>query len=195
MLTIRAMTGGEGYAQRHLQQSDYYDQNRTVKGQWHGRGAELLGLKKAVTPEDFEAVRQGLDPQTGEFLRQRHGADRIASNGEEQSKARSLYDMTFSAPKSVSVMAIVGGDERLVAAHETAVCGALEEAEKYSATGLVKPDAAEQLLKPRVAAHGIEEGVYFEPLQDRRLLFVGLVAPEECLIVIAERQVRSNKGT
>ena len=79
-------------------------------------------------------MRQGLDPQTGEFLRQRHGADRIASNGEEQSKARSLYDMTFSAPKSVSVMAIVGGDERLVAAHGTAVREALEEAEKYSAT-------------------------------------------------------------
>jgi conjugative relaxase-like TrwC/TraI family protein len=134
MLTIRAMTGGEGYAQRHLQQSDYYDQNRTVEGKWHGRGAELLGLKGEVTSEDFEAVRQGLDPQTGEFLRQRHGADRIASNGEEQSKARSLYDMTFSAPKSVSVMAIVGGDERLVAAHGTAVREALEEAEKYSAT-------------------------------------------------------------
>src|ERR1700688_2603954 len=128
------MTGGEGYAPRHLQQSDYYDQNRTVEGKWHGRGAELLALKGEVTSEDFEAVRQGPAPQTGEFLRQRHGADRIASNGEEQSKARSLYDMTFSAPKSVSVMAIVGGDERLVAAHVTAVREALEEAEKYSAT-------------------------------------------------------------
>jgi hypothetical protein len=42
--------------------------------------------------------------------------------------------MTFSAPKSVSVMAIVGGDERLLAAHTTAVREALEEAEKYSAT-------------------------------------------------------------
>jgi len=134
VLTIRAMTGGEGYAQRHLQQSDYYDQNRTVRGLWQGRGAELLGLKGEVTSKDFEAVRQGLDPQTGEFLRQRHGADRVASNGENQSKARSLYDMTFSAPKSVSVMAIVGGDERLVAAHGTAVHEALEEAEKYSAT-------------------------------------------------------------
>ena len=134
MLTIRAMTSGEGYAQRHLQQSDYYDQNRTVKGEWHGRGAELVGLKGEVTSEDFEAVRQGLDPRSGEFLRQRHSADRIASNGAEQSKARSLYDMTFSAPKSVSVMAIVGGDERLVAAHENAVREVLEEAEKYSAT-------------------------------------------------------------
>jgi conjugative relaxase-like TrwC/TraI family protein len=134
VLTIRAMTGGEGYAQRHLRQSDYYDQSRTVEGKWHGRGAELLGLKGEVTSEDFEAVRQGLDPQTGEFLRQRHSADRIASDGAEQSKARSLYDMTLSAPRSVSVMAIVGGDERLIAAHETAVREALEEAEKYSAT-------------------------------------------------------------
>ena len=67
MLTIRAMTSGEGYAQRHLRQSDYYDQNRTVEGRWCGRGAELLGLKGEVTSEDFEAVRQGLDPQTGEF--------------------------------------------------------------------------------------------------------------------------------
>jgi conjugative relaxase-like TrwC/TraI family protein len=134
VLTIRAMSSGEGYAQRHLRQSDYYDQNRTVEGRWCGRGAELLGLKGEVTSGDFEAVRQGLDPQTGEFLRQRHSADRIASNGAEQSKARSLYDMTFSAPKSVSVMAIVGADERLVAAHESAVREALDEAEKYSAT-------------------------------------------------------------
>ena len=134
MLTIRAMAGGEGYAQRPLQQSDYYDQKRTVEGQWHGRGAELLGLSGRVSPEEFESLRQGLDPETGEFLRQRQGSDRISANGAEQSKARSLYDMTFSAPKSVSVMAIVGGDERLIAAHETAVRETLREAEKYSAT-------------------------------------------------------------
>jgi conjugative relaxase-like TrwC/TraI family protein len=101
-----------------------------------GTGAALncLALKGEVTSEDFEAARQGLNPQTGEFLRQRHSADRIASNGAEQCKARSLYDMTFSAPKSVSVMAIVGGDDRLLAVHATAVREALEEAEKYSAT-------------------------------------------------------------
>jgi conjugative relaxase-like TrwC/TraI family protein len=134
VLTIRAMAGGEGYAQRHLQQSDYFDQKRTVEGQWHGRGAQLLGLSGKVASEDFESVRQGLDPATGEFLRQRLGADRIAVDGSEQSKARALYDMTFSAPKSVSVMAIVGGDERLIAAHETAVRETLQEAERYSAT-------------------------------------------------------------
>jgi conjugative relaxase-like TrwC/TraI family protein len=132
MLTIRAMTGGAGYAQRHLEHSDYFDQNRTVQGEWHGRGAELLGLNGAVTHERFEAVREGLHPETGEFLRPRHSADRLATDGEVESKARSLYDFTFSAPKSVSVQALVGGDGRLLEAHHHAVNVALQEAERYA---------------------------------------------------------------
>ena len=59
MLTIRAMTGGEGYGQRHLQQSDYYDHNRTAEGRRHGRGAELLGLKGEATSEDFRGRTSG----------------------------------------------------------------------------------------------------------------------------------------
>ena len=133
VLTIRAMTGGAGYAQRHLEHSDYYDEHRRVQGEWQGRGAELLGLRGNVSREQFEAVREGLHPETGEFLRPRHSADRVNGNGGEQSKARSLYDLTFSAPKSVSVQAMVGGDERLVAAHDKAIREALAEAENYSA--------------------------------------------------------------
>lgn len=132
MLTIRAMTGGAGYAQRHLEHSDYYDEHRRVQGKWHGRGAELLSLRGNVTREQFEAVREGLHPDTGGFLRPRHSADRTSGDGSEQSKARSLYDLTFSAPKSVSVQAMVGADERLVTAHDKAVGEALAEAENYA---------------------------------------------------------------
>ena len=127
------MTGGAGYAQRHLEHSDYYDEHRKVQGEWQGRGAELLGLRGNVTRERFEAVREGLHPETGEFLRPRHGADRTNGDGSEQSKARSLYDLTFSAPKSISIQAMVGGDERLIAAHDKAVREALAEAESYAA--------------------------------------------------------------
>ena len=134
MLTIRAMSGGAGYAQRHLEHSDYYDEHRRVQGEWHGRGAELLGLRGEVTQKHFEAVREGLHPETGEFLRPRHSADRISPDGSEQSKGRSLYDLTFSAPKSISIQALVGGDERLVAAHDNAVREALTEAESHAAT-------------------------------------------------------------
>jgi len=79
MLTIRAMSDGKGYAARYLAQSDYYAEGERVVGQWKNRGAELLGLSGAVQTEDFEAVREGLSPGTGEFLRQRHSADRVAT--------------------------------------------------------------------------------------------------------------------
>ena len=134
MLTIRAMTGGAGYAQRHLEHSDYYDEHRRVQGEWQGRGAELLGLSGNVTQEQFEAVRESLHPETGEYLRPRHSADRVAVDGSEQSKARFLYDLTFSAPKSVSIQAMVAGDERLIAAHDEAVRSTLAEAENHAAT-------------------------------------------------------------
>jgi hypothetical protein len=89
----------------------------------------LLALRGEVTREQFEAIREGLQPETGEFLRPRHSADRTTNEGNEQSKARSLYDLTFSAPKSVSVQALVGGDDRLVAAHDEAVREALGDIE------------------------------------------------------------------
>lgn len=126
------MTGGDGYAQRHLEHSDYYDEHRRVQGEWQGRGAELLGLRGKVTREQFEAVREARHPETAEFLRPRHSVDRVNAVGSEQSKARSLHDLTFSAPKSVSVQAMVGSGERLIAAHDRAVREALAEAENHA---------------------------------------------------------------
>jgi conjugative relaxase-like TrwC/TraI family protein len=132
MLTIRAMSDGKGYSSRHLEHSDYYDEGDRIAGRWAGRAAEMLGLRGPVRGEDFESLRQGLNPRTGEFLRQRQGADRIDSSGETRSRARHLYDFTFSAPKSVSVMAVVGGDERLREAHARAVSVALREMEVHA---------------------------------------------------------------
>ena len=134
MLTIRAMADGKGYSARHLEHSDYYAEGERVKGRWCGRGAELLGLQGDVRQEDFEALRQGLDPETGVFLRQRQSADRTGADGEVQSHGRHLYDFTISAPKSVSIMAIAGGDKRLIEAHERAVAEALQELENHAAT-------------------------------------------------------------
>jgi conjugative relaxase-like TrwC/TraI family protein len=127
------MSDGAGYSARHLQHSDYYAEGERVAGRWVGRGADLLELKGVVQDHDFEALRQGLDPRNGEFIRQRHGADRLAADGAAQSQARHLYDFTFSAPKSVSVMAILGGDERLRDAHTQAVAVALRELEDHAA--------------------------------------------------------------
>ena len=108
-----------------------------------GEGAELLGLNGKVSHEQFEAIREGHHPQTGEFLRPRHSADRLSPTGEVESKARSIYDLTFSAPKSVSVQAFVGADQRLLNAHRCAVTEALQEAERL-AGARVRLDGANQ---------------------------------------------------
>jgi len=67
-------------------------------------------------------------------LRVRHRADRIAADGSKLAQGRNLYDFTISAPKSVSVLAIVGGDWRLIDAHRAAVAVALRETEAYAAS-------------------------------------------------------------
>lgn len=141
MLTIRAMSDGSGYSERHLEHSDYYAEGERVTGTWQGRGAELLGLAGEVESEQFEAIRQGFDPQSGEFLRQRHSADRFGADGSVESRGRNLYDFTISAPKSVSVMAKVGGDERLVEAHRKAVNETLKELELQAASRVRKDSA------------------------------------------------------
>ena len=122
MVTGKAMTGGETYARNHLSNNDYYSVGETITGQWMGRGAELLGLQGDVTMEQFEAIRLGCDPSSGEFLRQRQSADRygeVTRNGEtsieKTGTARNLYDFTISAPKDISIQAM--HDPLLVEAH------------------------------------------------------------------------------
>ena len=45
---------------------------------------------------------------------------------------RAGWDATFSAPKSVSLTALVGGDDRVREAHRAAVTTALDELERYT---------------------------------------------------------------
>ena len=141
MLTIRAMSNGAGYAGEYLVQPDYHSEKGRITGQWFGKGAEMLGLTGEVKLEDFEAVREQLHPKTGEELRPRVSADRIGEDGKVQSHGRNLYDGTVSAPKSVSVMAIAGGDDRLREAHREAVAEMLQEAEAIAAAR-VRTDGA-----------------------------------------------------
>lgn len=138
MLTIRPMESGRGYSAKYLEHSDYYEQGHKITGQWYGKGAARLGLTGDVRAEDFEAVRQGFHPESGDPLRPRRSADRMAKDGSVQSTARELYDLTFSAPKSLSIMACLGDDKRLTELHHRAVREALAEAERAAATRVRK---------------------------------------------------------
>ena len=182
MLTIRAMSDGKGYSARHLEHRDYYAEGERVTGRWEGRGAVSLGLSGEVKLEDLEAVRQGNHPVTGAFLRQRQSADRIASDGIKQSRGRNLYDFTISAPKSVSIMAILGDDNRLIEAHEKAVGELLVEIEAHAAARVRQSGANDDRatgnlvlavyhhdtsreLDPQLHSHAVAANLTFE---DRR---------------------------
>ena len=102
---------------------------------WYGRGAEAMGLSGPVEPEAFEKVLQGHVPD-GRRLgrRERDGTVRH----------RPGVDVTFSAPKSVSLAALVGGDRRIVRAHDKAVNRTLDWIEKraVSRRGCATPGPA-----------------------------------------------------
>ncbi|MGA7806068.1 MobF family relaxase [Bradyrhizobium sp.] len=102
----------------HLKRDDYYSRDGEPPGRWAGRGAERLSLVGPVTHTEFDAALQGIDPKTGERLAQVGGRGREHSAG---------WDMTFSAPKSVSVLwALSEGPDRegIEQAHRSAVLAA-----------------------------------------------------------------------
>ena len=121
MLTqsIISSTGG---AVEYFAKENYYLQSagQSPPSMWYGKGAAILGLSGVVQSEDLRAALEGNAEMFGRNLAETIGADRQRASG---------IDLTFSAPKSVSLMAYLGGDERLIAAHETAVLSTLEHLE------------------------------------------------------------------
>lgn len=99
---------------------DYYSGEGEVAGEWLGDAAEDLGLSGDVEAEQLEAMLTGHNPATGEPLVGMRG---VPTNG-----AVPGFDLTFSTPKSVSLLWALGGAEaasEVKAAHREAVEAAL----------------------------------------------------------------------
>ena len=99
----------------YYEKDGYYTRNDPVHREasaWAGKGAEALGLTGPVDPDTFQSVLEGRVPD-GPHLGKRDKDGEIHH--------RPGRDVTLSAPKSVSLMALVGGDDRIVAAHDRAV--------------------------------------------------------------------------
>ena len=127
------LKNAKGYFEEHLSVGDYYAENERVQGEWLGEGAALLGLAGPVTRDEFLALCDNQHPKSGELLTQRRNTvRRAASNDSEVTNRRVFYDFTFSPPKSVSIAALVAGDERIVSAHDVAVRIALAELEQFA---------------------------------------------------------------
>ncbi len=105
-----------------------------IRGVWHGQLAERWGLVGDVREDQFQRLAEGQHPITGEQL-VRHQTARETKNARGETvttmEHRAGWDATFSAPKSVSLTALVGGDERVREAHRESVRVALRELEPY----------------------------------------------------------------
>ena len=122
---------------------DYYtkEDNYYVIGsmdeRWQGKGAEALGLEgKTVDKALFTELLKGKLPDGSDLSRIQDGMN----------KHRPGYDLTFSAPKSVSVMAMLGGDKRLIEAHNQAVTEAIRQVETLAATRVMVDGKSETVL-------------------------------------------------
>jgi conjugative relaxase-like TrwC/TraI family protein len=139
MLTISKPLSSSQAQKYHEQeftnsQDNYYSEDERVRGEWHGKLAAQWGLKGEVDQEHFARLTDGRHPLTGEQLvEHRAPLEYLNEKGEKvrRMEHRAGWDGTFSPPKTVSLTALVGGDERVRAAHRESVKVALDELEKY----------------------------------------------------------------
>ena len=129
-----------------------------MTGEWQGQLAEEFGLSGAVGAEEFARLSEGQHPATGDQLvrhRQSHQYQTADGKTVKSVEHRAGWDATFSAPKSVSLTALVGGDERVRMAHREAVTVALSELEHYTQArigGNHPPETTGQICRRQVRA-------------------------------------------
>ncbi|EDU9840518.1 conjugative transfer relaxase/helicase TraI [Salmonella enterica subsp. enterica] len=138
MLSISSIKGDAGY----YSHEDNYYASGSLESRWMGEGAERLGLKGEVASADMDAVRQGRLPDGSDLSRMVDGVN----------KHRSGYDLTFSAPKSVSVMALVGEDRRFIEAHNRAVAVVMQEVEQLVSARITQEGKTETVLTGSMVA-------------------------------------------
>jgi conjugative relaxase-like TrwC/TraI family protein len=127
-------------------EQNYWKQGDAILGEWQGRMAEQYGLAGAIDAQHFACLSEGQNPITGEQLvRHRKGQEYTTADGAivKPVEHRAGWDATFSAPKSVSLTALVGGDDRVREAHRQAVTTALTELERYTQARIGGNHAAE----------------------------------------------------
>jgi conjugative relaxase-like TrwC/TraI family protein len=127
-------------------EQNYWKQGDSIPGEWQGRMAEKYGLAGAIDAQHFARLSEGQNPHTAEqWVRHRNGQEYTAADGStvKPVEHRAGWDATFSAPKSVSLTALVGGDDRIREAHRQAVTTALTELERYTQARIGGNHAAE----------------------------------------------------
>ncbi|MBC2668213.1 MobF family relaxase [Novosphingobium piscinae] len=117
MLSVANVRTAGGAANYFAADNYYTRADADRSGEWLGKGAAALGLTGTVETRAFEALLKGFLPDGSQV-------------GSEGRPHRAGTDLTFSLPKSWSVLALVGGDKRILEAYAGAVRETLRWAEK-----------------------------------------------------------------
>jgi conjugative relaxase-like TrwC/TraI family protein len=119
--SVSALTSA-GQAASYYEADDYYAEGGFAPSEWFGEAAASVGLSGEVDRVQFAEMLEG-----------RVAGQQLGTTRDGKVEHRPGWDITFSAPKSVSIMAEVAGDKRLIAAHAAAVKAALGHVEQHMA--------------------------------------------------------------
>lgn len=126
MLSTKTLTSS-GQASHYFMGTDNYYAKDSIEAKeqsgWYGKGAALLGLEGTIESDQFNELLEGLLP-TGQKLG-------VVKDGVR--KHRPGFDLTFSVPKSVSIVGLMGNDQRILQAIDQSVDKVLAVIEKEAA--------------------------------------------------------------
>ncbi len=152
MIHPRRLKGTPKNLARYYTVGDYYTKGEGEHSEWGGLIAAELGLCGKVAPA---TLRDLLEGKIGEVRLGRQRSDGTIEH-------HPGWDFAVNAPKSVSIMALVMGDERIVAAHEAAVTEALDYLEEHAtlrrrSEGEIVHETTGRLVYARFTEHASRE--------------------------------------
>ena len=155
MLSIAALKSAS--TGEYYEKDDYYfgkgeDGEGSSALTWGGGGAAKLGLLGQAMHEDFKAVLEGRNPDSGgpplSHAERQAREGRVVQGDGDRAAHKPGFDLTFSAPKTISLAVLLGGDERLLKAHDKAVATAMAFVEThYAATRIRNGERGIDLVK------------------------------------------------
>jgi len=103
---------------------------------WHGAGSDVLGLSGVPSAEQLTALMEGVDPGTGDRLgRAFRTTDDAAQDGRPSARG---FDVTFSAPKDVSVLWALGDEATATAVLEAMNAAAVAVLDRLDADAPIR---------------------------------------------------------
>ena len=118
MLSMASIGSASSAGSYYANDNYYTADDQLGQSEWGGEAAAALGLSGPVDCGAFEQILSGHLPN-----------GKVLTGGAKEHAPG--FDLTFSAPKSVSLMALVGGDARLVRAHHESVQTAMAWVESH----------------------------------------------------------------